>query len=158
MILNVNVLDLWAFHMVEGVPRYLILRASEKKAEEWFNGAALWQVPGALLPDGVEMTTVDVLHGCLENFGLWAKALWTVEQTYTKFNRHRDRLETVPVFAAFVDPPESIPLTWHHDEYRWVTAEEARELLRMPGLLQGLEWVREAVTEVGEQRPELRML
>ena len=154
---NTNVLDLWTFYVEEGRVRYLLLHVSEKKSEEQFNGADIWQVPSALLPEVYEMGTVHILYACLENFGLEARALWTVEQAYTKFNRHRDNIETVPVFAALVDKPEDVPLSWHHDEYRWVNAAEARSLLVSPGLLKGLEWVREAVTEAPEQRLELRM-
>lgn len=157
MKLNTNVIDLWTFFMDGDMPRYLLLHASPKKSEEWFKGGDIWQIPGALLPEGYELSTVEILHGCLQNFGLQAKALWTVEEAYTKYNPHRDCLEIVPVFAAFVDPPESIPLTWHHDEYRWAVAEEAYELVRLAGLRQGLTWVREQVTEIEEQRPELRL-
>jgi hypothetical protein len=60
------------------------------------------------------------------------------------------------VFAAEIAAPVVVSLDWEHSEYRWTTASECAELLTFRGLRDGLQWLREYISEVSPA-PEFRL-
>ncbi|MDQ1434809.1 MAG: dihydroneopterin triphosphate diphosphatase [Actinomycetota bacterium] len=56
-----NVAELWVFSRTVDGPRYLVLEASQEKADAFFGGHRFWQVPGTSMHDDGE-ATVDLLR------------------------------------------------------------------------------------------------
>lgn len=156
MELRTDVFDLWVFCRDEGGARYLLLHTSQEKADRWFGGGRFWQIPGAFLqPDE---SVLAAAQRCLAQLGLAAKAIWAVEHVYPIYNRRTESLMLIPVFAAEVDRPAAVQLTWQHSESEWCTAEECQARLNFRGLLEGLEWTRRCITEEPQPRPEFRLI
>jgi hypothetical protein len=88
---------------------------------------------------------------------LTIKSLWTVEHTYTIYNRRRQNLEIIPVFAAEVEGDGEIPLTWEHSECGWFTAQQCEARIHFRGLTDGLGWTREYIVEQANPAAEFRL-
>jgi hypothetical protein len=63
----------------------------------------------------------------------------------------------IPVFAAQIENPEEVRLTWEHSEGRWCTADECKQRLSFRGLQEGLERTRLYITENATSRSEFRL-
>ena len=155
MKLRTNVFDLWAFRRDPDEPRYLILRTSRQRADKWFGGGRVWQIPGGFFEEGEDV--VVALRRILDVFHLESRSVWVIEHTYTYYKRRRNNLEIVSVFAAEVQGTEGGPLTWEPSEYRWATAAECVEVLQLRGLLEGLEWTRKYVTGQASPSPVFQL-
>jgi len=155
MELRTNVFDLWVFRRDPDVPRYLILHTSQEKADKWFGGGRFWQIPGGFFEENEDV--VVALRRILADFGVVPKSLWVIEHTYTYYNRRRNNLEIISVFAAEVQGASDVPLTWEHSEYRWATESECAEVLLFRGLLEGLAWTRKYVTGQSSPSPVFRL-
>jgi hypothetical protein len=155
MELRTDVLDLWAFRRgAEGV-RYLLLQTSQEKADRWFGGGRFWQIPGAFLGNGESVLTAA--HRCLAELGQSANAIWAVEHVYPIYNRRTGSLMLIPVFAAEIENPKELRLSWEHTEADWCTADECKRRLSFRGLLEGLDWTRRYITENAAPRAEFRL-
>jgi NUDIX domain len=155
MQLRTDALDLWVFWRgAEGL-RYLLLQTSQEKADRWFGGGRFWQIPGAFLEPGE--SAVAATNRCLAKLGLAAKAIWAVEHVYPIYNRRTEALMLIPVFAAEIENPVEIRLSWEHSDAQWYTADECKQRLSFRGLLEGLEWTRSYITENAAPRPEFRL-
>lgn len=146
--------DVWVFRRRAGAVEYLLLRASQEKADRWFGGGTFWQVPSDFTGDG---SVLDAIGKELARFGLSARAVWAAEHAYTIFNRRYQSIVHLAVFAAEVEAAE-VELGWEHAEARWLPAAEAAHLVTFRGLVEGLTWVRRMVTEAPVPLPELRLL
>lgn len=155
MDLRTDVVDLWIFHRGPDVVRYLLLQTSQEKAERWFGGGRFWQIPGTRLQDGESV--VVAANRCLRELGLSAKTVWAVEHVYPIYNRRTESLMLIAVFAAEVEDPGDVRLTWEHSEAEWCAAGESMQRLSFRGLVEGLEWVRRYITENDNPRPEFRL-
>ena len=151
-----NAFDVWVFSRAEREPRYLLLHTSEEKANKWFGGGRFWQIPTEFVADGEK--PVDSICRCLADFTLVPRAVWAVEHTYFIYNRRREDVELILVFAAEVEGLPEIKLSWEHSEYRWLPAAECQRLLGFRGLREGLEWTQRSASEATKELPELRLL
>lgn len=155
MKLRTNVFDLWVFRHDPDEPRYLILHTSQQKADKWFGGGRFWQIPGGFLEDNEDI--VDAMRRVLAQIEIEPKSLWVIEHTYTYYNRRRQNIEIIPVFAAEIEDVDEIPISWEHSEYQWATASECNKLLVFRGLIEGLKWTRKYVTERRNPSPIFRL-
>ena len=150
-----DVFDLWLFHRKEGDPRYLLLHTSQEKADKWFGGGRFWQIMGDFLKENEK--TQEGIDRHLDDLGLSAKSVWCCEFVYTIYNRRFDGIQIVPVFAAEVEEPGEIALTWEHSEQGWFTAEECLERINFWGLKEGLTKTREYVVDSPSIPAEFRL-
>lgn len=149
-----NVFDLWIFcRNGDEKVRYLLLRTSEAKADKWFGGGQFWQIPCDYIEDAGK-GSLSAIRGFLKRIGADPKRIFECEHVYTIYNRRFDALQTIPVFAAEVDAPFDVQLSWEHVETGWFTSDEAYERLSFRGLRDGLDRVRNFVTEPKEVRRE----
>jgi len=156
MELRTNVVDVWVFHKAAGEPRYLLLHTSQEKADKWFHGSRFWQIPGGFLEPNQDLATAATEW--LAELGIEPTGLWAAEYVSCYYNIRRRNLEMTAAFAARVEAPVDVALSWHHSEYGWFTADECLERLHFRGLIEGLASVREYVSEVDEPHGAQRIL
>lgn len=156
MKLRTNVADVWVFHKADGEPKYLLLHTSQEKADKWFHGSRFWQIPGGFLKEGEALAAAA--QRWLNESGIAPKGIWAAEYVSCYYNIRRENLELTPAFAAEVDGPIEVELSWHHSEYGWFTAEECLERVHFRGLVEGLASVRRYVSEVDGPHGALRIL
>ncbi len=156
MKLNTHVFDIWTYHLEDDEPKYLMLHTSQEKADKWFNGGRFWQIPGDFLEESEDIKD-GIVRSLKKDFDLTPTRIWTVEHTYTIYNRRRQAIEIIPVFAAQVSNKENISLSWEHSEFGWLTAQECKERLNFRGLLEGLDWTREYITEAKQDLKEFEL-
>ncbi|MBN2541815.1 NUDIX domain-containing protein [bacterium] len=155
MKLRTNLFDLWVYHKEDGIPKYLLFHTSQEKADKWFRGGRFWQIPGEFVGDDEEV--IDAIKRCLKDLNLDYKSIWAAEHTYIVYNSRRKNMEIIPVFAAEVIKNEDVPITWEHSEWGWFTAEEALKRIKFRGLIEGLRWAREFISENSSPLMELRL-
>lgn len=163
-----NVAELWVCSRTDAGPRYLLLEASQEKADAFFGGHRFWQIPGTSMHDDGE-PTVDLLRRGLSEYGLEASALWAVEHVSTIFDRRFDAIQIIPAFAAEVAGlPEPVPvlsersslassIRVEYDAYEWADAPRVEQLLTFHALLEGFAQLRRYITECPGPRGEFRL-
>ena len=57
---NPAVYDLWVFRRAEPGVEFLVLRASQMKADRHFNGGRFWQVVSGGFVDGIRFSTRSI--------------------------------------------------------------------------------------------------
>jgi hypothetical protein len=150
MKLLTNVAEIWAFARTERGPRYLLVQASQQKADTFFGGHRFWQIPGTSMRDDGE-DTVDLLCRGLAEYGLEARALWVVEHVSTIFNRRFDAIQIIPAFAAEVSGlPEPELDRFEYDAFEWADAARVDALLTFRALREGFVQLRRYITEASE--------
>ncbi len=127
-----NVAEVWVFSRTSDGPRYLVLEASQEKADAFFGGHR-FGISGTSMREG--KATVDLLRRGLGEYGLEACALWAVEHVSTIFNRRVDAIQLIPAFAAEVvglPEPELHGTLFFQDyakleygSYEWADANES---------------------------------
>lgn len=150
-----NVFDVWAFQRQGGQTTFLLLYASEAKAQRHFGGGRFWQIPSGVVEDGETVT--DAIASKLKRLGLTPTTIWAGEHAYIIYNRRFAEMQVIGVYAAEVadaavslDPDE-------HSEYAWLPYETCLDRVHYRGLKDGLRSVQEYIT--GPERPaaELRL-
>lgn len=157
MQLNPSVFDVWTFRRVGAGVQFLLLHASQAKADRYFNGGRFWQVPsGAFLPHEGVLGGVDRV---LARHGLVPRAVWAAEWTYTIYNRRFAEMQLIAVFAAEVDAADDeVTLDpAEHAALEWMPYEGALERVHFRGLKDGLRSTHEYITGVARPAPELRL-
>ncbi len=157
MDLAANVFDVWVFRRAERGIEYLLLYASQQKADRYFNGGRFWQIPSGVFRDGESVpAAVDRVLG---PSGLTARAVWAAEHTYTIYNRRFHEIHVISVFAVEVDAAATtVSLNpAEHAEFEWLPYEAALERVHYRGLKDGLRSTHEYVTGVVHPAPELRL-
>jgi hypothetical protein len=96
--------------------RYLVLEASQEKADAFFGGHRFWQIPGTSMHDDSE-ATVDMLRRGMSEYGLEASALWAVEYVSTIFTgasmRSRSSRRSRPRSPAYRSRSRPCPVVRH---------------------------------------------
>jgi dATP pyrophosphohydrolase len=104
----------------------LLLRSARETLQD------MWcQVAGAVEPG--ETAWQAALRELREETGLTPSRLYSADICEQFYDLNQDRIEIVPVFVAFLDSDQQITLNDEHTAYRWVTFEEARDLLVFAG-------------------------
>jgi dihydroneopterin triphosphate diphosphatase len=68
-----------------------------------------------------------------EETGLVPSRFYSANETEVFYEPRQNCINVIPVFVGFVEADARIVLSAEHDEFRWVTAEEAKEVLPFGG-------------------------
>lgn len=123
----------------EHATRVLLLR----RARGVFAGG--WTVVMGGVEDG-ERGTDAALRELREETGLEPVAFYTAGELDAFYDPVRDRIVHVPFFVARVDR-DDVVLEDVHDAHRWVSFDEAADLLMFPAQRRILEEIRRAFVE-----------
>jgi dATP pyrophosphohydrolase len=106
----------------DGRGRYLLL----KRVSNYLKGS--WQqVSGRIEP--AETGWQAALREIREETGLVPSRFYSANETEVFYEHHQNCINVIPVFVGFVEGDAKVILSAEHDEFRWVTVDEAQELL-----------------------------
>jgi len=153
--LNSAVLDLWVFRRRATGVEFLVLHASQAKADRHFNGGRFWQVPSGVIEE--DESVPEAADRLLAPYGLAARVVWAGEHVYTIYNRRFHEMQIISVFAVETDAAaEDVRLDpAEHAEHAWLPYEEALARVHYRGLKDGLRSVHEYVTGTATPAREL---
>ena len=153
MLLNHRVFDVWTFRRRSADVEYLLLQASEVKAERYFNGGRFWQIPSGVFRD--DETVPEAIDRVLSGHALHARSIWAAEHAYTIYNRRFHEIQMISVYAAELagDDPRLNPE--EHGSFAWLPFEAALDTVHYRGLKDGLRSVRDYITGPTVPAPEL---
>jgi 8-oxo-dGTP pyrophosphatase MutT (NUDIX family) len=137
-----DLVSCWMFRVdADGQVRILMLHRAPGRI---FSG--IWQpVTGGLEPG--ERIVDGALRELVEETGIdptGIETLFGLDQVNIFHAEHIDSLQAEAVFAAELRPGVEAQLSEEHDEQRWCTASEAREMVVWPAYQQAieqLEWI-----------------
>lgn len=139
--------SLVAIRRIEGRHEVLLLKRTQSLAGEWC------QVAGGI--EEGETAWQTALRELAEETGLTPDALYSADTCEQFYEADRDAITIAPVFVAVIDSNAEVSLNHEHSEFRWVSFEEAVELVAFGGQRRVLRWIKE---EFIERRPSKHLL
>lgn len=106
----------------DGRGRYLVL----KRVSKYLKGS--WQQVSGRIEPG-ETGWQAALREIREETGLVPTRFYSANETEVFYESQQNCINVIPVFVGFVEADARVVLSAEHDEFRWVSAEEAKELL-----------------------------
>lgn len=103
----------------------LLLRRTRSLAGEWF------QVTGAIEPG--ETAWQAALREVEEETGLTLEQLYSADICEQFYEAERDAISLLPVFVGIARPAAEVRLNAEHSEARWVSFDEALEMVPFAG-------------------------
>lgn len=111
----------------------LLLKRTQTLIGEWC------QVAGSI--EEGETAWQTALRELEEETGLQPNALYSADTCEQFYEADRDAITIAPVFVAFIDRAATVTLNHEHSEYRWVSFEEAIEMVAFGGQRRVLSWI-----------------
>lgn len=122
-----NLIEAHIFRLVGKELEFLLLKRSEN---EIYPG--LWQMVTGSIDDN-EKAYQTAIREIKEETGLTPVKFWVVPNVNSFYSPKQNEICMVPVFAALVADDSNVNISGEHSEYKWVSKEEALELLAWPG-------------------------
>lgn len=120
---RVTGVDVWPYRVRDGDAEFLLLhRVVADDAPAFWQGVSGWI-------EADELPHLTALRELLEETGLEAKALFSVDAIFDIYKPRRGTVETIVPFAAQVAGGTDPVLSDEHDDWRWATLAEALETL-----------------------------
>lgn len=117
----------------------LLLKRTQTLIGEWC------QVAGSI--EEGETAWQAALRELDEETGLKPNALYSADTCEQFYETDRDAITIAPVFVAFIDNTAEVLLNHEHSEFRWVSFEEAAELVAFGGQRRVLRWIEDEFIE-----------
>ena len=140
-----EIVEVCVFRIVHNEAHFLLLKRSAN--DKLYPGT--WQIVTGMI-DGAEHSVVAALREVKEETGLPLKRFWTAPTVASFYDPAHDRLQLIPMFAAEVNPGQEPKLSAEHQEFVWLSLEEARERLVWPSQRKALKIVQKYI--VGRQQ------
>ena len=132
--LKVRVVDCYVYFQKAKEVEFLLLKRNKNKLYEH-----LWQgVAGKIEKD--EKAWETAVRELKEETGLAPKKMFVADHVSRFYEKHKDRMNLVPVFGIEVDSKD-VTLSDEHIDYKWLDFEEAFDTLIWNGQRQGLKTV-----------------
>jgi len=135
---KVKQVDSYVFRMVDNKPLYLMMKRSPGKHYEH-----LWQGVAGKIEKG-ETAVQTIIRELKEETGKTPLRLFAADHIASFFEARKDLIHMIPIFGIEVEG-EDIILSEEHSEFKWVTFENALELLTWKGQKEGLKTVNDEV-------------
>ena len=132
--LKVRVVDCYVYSQKDKEVEFLLLKRNKNKLYEH-----LWQgVAGKIEKD--EKAWETAVRELKEETGLAPKKMFVADHVSRFYEKHKDRMNLVPVFGIEVDSKD-VTLSDEHIDYKWLDFEEEFDTLIWNGQKQGLKTV-----------------
>jgi dATP pyrophosphohydrolase len=109
-----------------------------KRATPLLNDA--WCYIGGSIERG-EKAWQAILREIQEETGITKVSLYISNKFDQFYSPTEDYIYVAPVFVGYVDDSQEVILNYEHKEYRWMTFEEAKEKVTLPGNDEVLEFI-----------------
>ncbi len=103
----------------------------------------LWQMVTGSIDGSEEKAHHTALREIKEETGLTPVKFWIVPNMNSFYSPERNEVCLIPVFATQVDGHCDVKISDEHSEFKWVSKEEAIELLAWPGQKKSVEIISE---------------
>ena len=137
-IITVRIVDAYVFREVENKVQFLLLKRAGTKIYEH-----LWQGVAGKIESG-ESASQAALRELDEETGLKPNKMFIVDHVSKFYEQKDDRINLVPVFGIEVNTREVV-LSDEHSEFKWVTINEALDLLVWTGQKQAIKIVNDMI-------------
>ena len=109
----------------------------------------LWQGVAGKIEKG-ETAVQTVVRELKEETGMKPKKMFAADHIANFYDARNDRILMVPIFGIEVENSD-VRLSEEHSEYKWVSFDEALDLLTWKGQKEGLRTVHDEITS-GDDR------
>ncbi|HKJ47090.1 MAG TPA: NUDIX pyrophosphatase [Balneolales bacterium] len=123
---DLKVIDVYPYHVFEGNIEYLLLHRSTDKLY-----AGQWRMVGGKVQAG-ETSWQAGLRELREETGAIPQKYWSVPSINHFYDYKSDQILYIPAFAALLDIETPVLLNSEHDDYKWLTMDEASKLIQWP--------------------------
>ena len=128
-----NLIEAHIFREQNGELEFLLLKRSP---EQYYPN--LWQmVSGKIKEDETAYKTA--LREIREETRLTPEKFWVAPTVNSFYSPDKDYICLLPVFVAKVNYNSEVKLSNEHTEYKWVTPEEAKQMLAWDGQRKSIE-------------------
>ncbi len=114
--------------------KYEFLLLKRSAAQKEF--PSIWQVITGKKKEG-ETFTQCAIREIFEETNLVPAEMWALPFVATFYLPQTDSIHHSPVFGVLVDPLKSVAISPEHEEFAWVTEQEAFKRLAMPSHREG---------------------
>lgn len=125
--------SLVAVRETESRHEVLLLKRTQTLIGEWC------QIAGSI--EEGETAWQTALRELDEETGLRPDTLYSADTCEQFYEADRDAITIAPVFVAFIDNTAEVSLNHEHSAFRWVSFEEAIELVAFGGQRRILRWI-----------------
>jgi len=125
--------SLVAIRNIEERHEVLLLKRTQTLIGEWC------QIAGSIEKD--ETAWQAALRELDEETGLKPNTFYSADICEQFYEADRDAITIAPVFVAFIDNTAKVSLNHEHSEYRWVSFDEAIEMVAFGGQRRVLRWI-----------------
>jgi len=140
-----QIIEVCVFRRGEGATQYLLLqRASGEKLYP-----NIWQIVTGTINAG-ETAVEAALRELKEETDLTVRRFWTVPWVDSYYDSTKDVIQAVPVFAAEIDPGNSVRLSGEHQKHEWLSCDDAKDKLVWPGQRMVIDVVHEFISSHAE--------
>lgn len=123
--IHCHAVSLVAVRVLEGTNEVLLLRRTRALRGEWC------QIAGAIETD--ETAWQAAIPELAEETGLAPQALFSADICEQFYEAHLDAISILPVFVGYIDPAAAVRLNPEHSDYRWVSFDEAEQIVPFAG-------------------------
>jgi dATP pyrophosphohydrolase len=103
----------------------LLLKRTQTLVGEWS------QISGRM--EEGETAWETALRELKEEAGLVPEAFYSTDLCETYYGRSQNVINIAPIFVAYIAPDADVTLNFEHSDYRWVSFEEAIEMVPYGG-------------------------
>lgn len=111
----------------------LLLKRTQSLVGEWC------QVAGKI--EEGETAWQAAVRELAEETNLRPDALYSADTCEQFYEADRDAITIAPVFVAFIDSTATVALNHEHSDHRWVSFDEANEMVAFGGQRRVLSWI-----------------
>jgi 8-oxo-dGTP pyrophosphatase MutT (NUDIX family) len=122
-----NLIEAHIFRERNGILEFLLLKRSP---EQYYPN--LWQMVSGKIKEN-ETAYIAALREIKEETNLTPEKFWVAPTVNTFYTPDKDYICLIPVFAAKVKYDSKIKISKEHTEYKWLSPEEAKNLLAWDG-------------------------
>lgn len=122
-----NLIEAHIFCEQSGKLEFLLLKRSP---EQYYPN--LWQMVSGKIKEN-ELAYQSALREIKEETGLIPEKFWVAPTVNSFYSPDKDYICLLPVFAAKVKYDSEVVISKEHIEYKWVSSEEAKNLLAWDG-------------------------
>lgn len=138
---KVGQVDSYIYRMTDKGPIYLMLKRNTGKHYEH-----LWQGVAGKIEKG-ETAWQTIIRELKEETGKEPYKIFVADHIASFYDPRKDIIQMIPIFGIEVKG-EDVILSDEHQDYQWVTFEEALKLLTWKGQKEGIKIVHDELTNI----------